>query len=241
MARSSTFESPAATGTEAGSCAAVVASDLLTLRRIAGLLEADGWSVLPCDRPDPGVRAVLACVDIGGRAPADEIRVIRHEAPDAALVLVTPPALGSDIRRALRAGADGVVFDAQLDVTLAPAVQAACAGMAVVPREARNHLEKPVLSHREKQILNLVVTGLTNRQIASRLFLAESTVKTHLTTAFGKLGVRSRSEATAVLLDPDEPLLAGFVSEDDQAEPPLLGYQTSFDAVLTEAQTVERG
>jgi len=92
--------------------------------------------------------------------------------------------------------------------------------MAVVPREAREHVEKPVLSLREKQILNLVVSGLTNRQIAERLYLAESTVKTHLTAAFGKLGVRSRSEAAAALLDPEEPLLAGLL-DDLEPEPAL--------------------
>jgi DNA-binding NarL/FixJ family response regulator len=236
MARSSTFGSPAATGTDAEPLAAVLAGDSLSLRRIAGLLEHEGWSVLPCQRPYPSARAVIACVDIGGRGPGDYIRGAREDAPGSALVVVTPPALGNDIRRALRAGADAIVFDAQLDSSLAPAVHAACAGMAVVPREARNHLEKPVLSHREKQILNLVVTGLTNRQIAARLFLAESTVKTHLTTAFGKLGVRSRSEATAVLLDPEEPLLAGFVSDEE----PEIDYHAALGAVLGGREPSER-
>ena len=59
------------------------------------------------------------------------------------------------------------------------------------------------LTTREKQILMLVVTGLTNSQIAAELFLAESTVKGHLSSAFSKLGVSSRSEAAAVILDPE--------------------------------------
>ena len=161
---------------------------------------------------------MLLCLDLGGPSPCDDIRAVRDDAPDSALVVVSPPARGNDIRRALRAGAHGVVFDAQLDATLSVAVDAAWAGMAVVPREARHHVERPVLSLREKQILNLVVTGLTNRQIAERLYLAESTVKTHLTAAFGKLGVRSRSEAAAVLVDPDEPFLAGLLLGRDAAE-----------------------
>ena len=52
--------------------------------------------------------------------------------------------------------------------------------------------------------MGLVVLGYTNRQIADALFLAESTVKTHLSSAFGKLDARSRSEAAAVILDPEE-------------------------------------
>jgi DNA-binding NarL/FixJ family response regulator len=61
-----------------------------------------------------------------------------------------------------------------------------------------------VLSHREREILELVATGLTNRQIADRLFVAESTVKSHLSSSLHKLDVRSRAEAAALLLDPEE-------------------------------------
>ena len=52
--------------------------------------------------------------------------------------------------------------------------------------------------------------GLTNREIADRLFLAESTVKTHVGSIFGKLGVKSRSEAAALVLDPDAKLGVGL-------------------------------
>ena len=55
---------------------------------------------------------------------------------------------------------------------------------------------------REKQILGLVVMGMTNAQIASKLFLAESTVKSHLSSSFTKLGVASRNEAVGLILDP---------------------------------------
>ena len=59
------------------------------------------------------------------------------------------------------------------------------------------------LSYREKQILGLVVLGFTNREIADKLFLAESTVKTHLSSSFAKLDAHSRSEAAARILDPE--------------------------------------
>jgi DNA-binding NarL/FixJ family response regulator len=62
----------------------------------------------------------------------------------------------------------------------------------------------PALSQREKEILALVAAGLTNGQIATRLYLAESTVKTHLSSAFRRLGVRSRREAAALVLSSDD-------------------------------------
>ena len=94
------------------------------------------------------------------------------------------------------------------DRSLAPAVHAVLAGLVCAPRGARRVLAKPTFSHREKEVLALLVAGLTNREIAGRLFLAESTVKSHLVTAFSKLGVRSRKDAVALLLDPAEGLAA---------------------------------
>jgi predicted transcriptional regulator len=52
--------------------------------------------------------------------------------------------------------------------------------------------------------MRLVVAGCTNRQIARELYVAESTVKTHLSSALRKLDVRSRAEAAALILDPEE-------------------------------------
>jgi DNA-binding CsgD family transcriptional regulator len=59
--------------------------------------------------------------------------------------------------------------------------------------------EPPLVSHREREILALAVTGLTNRQIAARLHVTQSTVKTHLSWAFGRLGVHSRGGACCCL------------------------------------------
>ncbi len=125
------------------------------------------------------------------------------------------------MRRALSAGATGVVLSSELDSALAPCIQAVLAGQVCVPREHSRQIEPPVLSSREKQILGLVVMGYMNGQIAERLFLAESTVKSHLSSAFGKLGVRSRNEAVNLILDPERGLGMGIlalVGEDKAAD-----------------------
>ena len=79
-----------------------------------------------------------------------------------------------------------------------------------------------MLSAREKQILGLVVMGLMNSEIAARLFLAESTVKSHLSSAFRKLGVRSRTEASELILDPERGLGTGILAISEENDAPEL-------------------
>ena len=107
------------------------------------------------------------------------------------------------MRRALELGVDGIVLKDDAEEALAAVVAAVCAGQVSVPSGTRGAVRARALTTREKQILVLVVRGLTNAQIAAELFLAESTVKSHLSSAFSKLGVSSRNEAVAVILDPE--------------------------------------
>lgn len=116
-----------------------------------------------------------------------------------------------EVRMALMAGAAGVVLSDDIDSTLDPCLQAVQAGQVCVPRAHWRQIEPRALSAREKQILGLVVMGYMNSEIAERLFLAESTVKSHLSSAFGKLGVRSRNEAANLILDPERGLGMGIL------------------------------
>jgi hypothetical protein len=69
----------------------------------------------------------------------------------------------------------------------------------------------------------LVAMGLTNADIARRLHVVETTVKTHVATSLRKLGVRSRSEAAQLVLNPDERAGAGIAALDrSRADPPSL-------------------
>jgi DNA-binding NarL/FixJ family response regulator len=115
------------------------------------------------------------------------------------------------VRTALTAGAAGVVVWTDLPSALGPSVHAVQSGQICVPRAHRRQIEPPALSAREKQILGLVVMGYMNGQIAQQLFLAESTVKSHLSSAFGKLGVHSRNEAVRLILDPERGLGTGIL------------------------------
>jgi DNA-binding NarL/FixJ family response regulator len=73
-------------------------------------------------------------------------------------------------------------------------------------------LESENLSMREKQVLGMLVMGFTNAEIAAKMFLAESTVKSHLSSAYTKLGVRSRKDAASMILDPVAGLGPGILT-----------------------------
>jgi DNA-binding CsgD family transcriptional regulator len=126
-------------------------------------------------------------------------------------VAVVPAADGNEARRALAAGAAGIVFTEDL-AALAATVAAVAAGQLAIPSALRTSVTKPALTTREKQILALVVIGFSNREIADQLVVAESTVKSHLFSAFRRLGVRTRKEATALILDGQQGVGRGILT-----------------------------
>ena len=181
-----------------------------TQQRIATILEEHGPAAAPLviEAPeDLGGReihreaiVILVC-DVDRPREMAMLRRLRRELREPAIVAVSPTATGTGVRRALDAGADAIVFEPSLESTLAVTVSAVGSGQSVVPRKMRASVERPAFSHRERQVLGFVSEGLTNAQIADKLFLSESTIKSHLSSAFAKFGVRSRREAAALFIE----------------------------------------
>jgi DNA-binding NarL/FixJ family response regulator len=184
-------------------------------RRLASLLRASGISTA---KGEDGAGILVLGFDSFGRAERDSVTGHRREAPEAPLVVVVATAGPRTARDALAAGADALVLEGRARDTLAPAARAALSEQVALPREFRDGFGRPALSRREKQVLGLVVMGFGNAEIAAKLHVAESTVKTHLTACFVKLGVRTRSEATALILDPDGGVGLGILSLTDAGE-----------------------
>jgi DNA-binding CsgD family transcriptional regulator len=111
----------------------------------------------------------------------------------------------------LDAGASGLVLAGAPRDALVHALRALDAGFIVIPEAARQAVRNPVLTVRQQQIMGLLVLGLSNAEIADRLFLTESTVKTHLRALFVKLEVHSRKEAIDIMLDPSSPVAKGVL------------------------------
>jgi DNA-binding NarL/FixJ family response regulator len=200
-----------------------------TRRRIATVLEDASAEIalLLVDDPaelielelDSTAIVVLVC-DVDRPREMAALRRLHRELPEPAVIAVSPTATGTGVRRALDAGADAIVFEPLLESTLAVAVSAVESGQSVVPRSMRASVERPTFSHRERQVLTYVSQGLTNAQIADELFLSESTIKSHLSSAFAKFGVRSRREAAALFLELEQTTRVGLPGAAHELIPP---------------------
>ena len=205
---------------------AAVADDELAVRRMESVLASGGMSVetrrAPLEERNRDVAAHPdALVVAFGRGITErdqQMRRLRKRLPDTHLIAVVPEDSRRGVRRALEAGADGVVFETEIEAALTCTVRAVLAGQTAVPAAGRHEVDRPTLSSREKQILGMVVMGMSNKAIAARLFLAESTVKCHLSSAFSKLGVRSRNEAADLILHSGAGLLTPAAPADATTE-----------------------
>jgi DNA-binding NarL/FixJ family response regulator len=219
MTAASVSRGTGAAGRRSQRSVAVVCRDDVGRRRVASTLERSGLRVAAhtpsAAALEVGVDeldAIVVVLDGLREEKRETFAELRACFPAAPALATAAEATPREIRDALAAGADGFVLDAQLDEALAPTIEAACSGQLVVPRELRSQIARPALSAREKQVLGMVVIGFTNGEIAAKLYLAESTVKSHLSSIFGKLGVRSRSEAAELVLDPEHGFGTGILA-----------------------------
>jgi DNA-binding NarL/FixJ family response regulator len=199
-----------------GSYALAVISDDETLaERAMEALDREGLEVrLLATGADTDVledldrRATLVIL----RCPRDRRsldRSLRHAerwAAGAIVVVVVGHADHVDLGLTLGNGADALVRDDDLHEALGPAVRAAASGQFSAPAALLRFTRPAALSIRERQVLALALEGLSNGEIAERLYLAPSTVKSHISAAFRRLGVHSRREAMALIFASDDAL-----------------------------------
>ncbi|MER6916140.1 response regulator transcription factor [Streptomyces sp. NPDC000594] len=158
---------------------------------------------------DPDVVLMDLRMPAGGGVQA--IAELTRRGARAKVLVLTTYDTDSDTIPAIEAGATGYLLkDAPRD-ELFTAVRAAADGRTVLSPAVASRLvhavrnpvgpAADVLSAREREVLELVAKGTSNREIARELFISEATVKTHLTHVYGKLGVRDRAAAVAVGYD----------------------------------------
>jgi len=140
---------------------------------------------------------------------ATATRLIRHQYPQVQVVVLTSFTEEQMVQHALQAGAIAYLLKDVSADELARAIRAAHAGRSTLSPQAAQALvhaanQPPApgydLTERERVVLALMVEGLNNTQIAARLVVSPSTIKTHVSNILSKLGVASRSEAVALAL-----------------------------------------
>ena len=129
---------------------------------------------------------------------------IRADYPHARMIALTTYGGDEDIRRALAAGVQAYLTKDVLHDELLKAIRAVHAGQTYLPAAVAAALAaqmpRPDLSAREVQVLELIVRGLANKQIAYSLSIAEHTVKNHVKNILSKLGVQDRTQAATAAI-----------------------------------------
>jgi DNA-binding NarL/FixJ family response regulator len=177
---------------------------------------AEAATLAETHRPD------IALVDLS--MPGNGLTAVQRiceAAPETRVIVLTVSEADDDVIAALRAGAKGYVLKGVGSAALAEVLRGVANGESYVSptlaarlltemrlRETRSQApDDPLsqLSQREEEILRLVATGLSNKEVARRVQLQEKTVKHHMTRILNKLQVRNRTEAAILLRSADPP------------------------------------
>jgi DNA-binding NarL/FixJ family response regulator len=134
----------------------------------------------------------------------DVAAAIRKQNPEARILMLSALSGDEDIHKALEAGVAGYVLKDATEEKLVPAIRAVAAGQRWIPEDVAKRLWSrrlfQDLTSRELQVLNELIKGMANKQIAEAMNISENTVKGFLKNILAKLHVADRTEAVAVAI-----------------------------------------
>jgi len=175
--------------------------------KLVGEAESGESAVQLCVKLQPDV--VLMDMVMQSMDGAAATRLIRKQCPSAQVIALTSFKDEILVKSALQTGAISYLLKGVSASEPAQAIRAAHAGRPTISAEATEALIQaasqdvvlgPDLTEREHEVLLLMVEGLNNTQIANRLTVSPSTIKSHVSSILAKLGVTSRTEAVALAL-----------------------------------------
>ncbi|MDU8923467.1 two-component system response regulator NarL [Pasteurellaceae bacterium LIM206] len=152
---------------------------------------------------------IVLDLNMKGLSGLDTLKVMRQEGIDARIVILTVSDAKSDIYSLIDAGADGYLLKDTEPDTLLSQIKKIAQGEVILSDSIKGLLlerhpaHEPIhaLTDRELDVLQLIATGLSNKQIAAKLFISEETVKVHIRNLLRKLNVHSRVAATVLYLE----------------------------------------
>ncbi|HWL16340.1 MAG TPA: response regulator transcription factor [Opitutus sp.] len=142
---------------------------------------------------------VLMDLRMPGMGGVEAILAIRKKFPNARVIVLSTYDLDEDIHRAMQSGAQSYLLKDMPIEEIASTIRSVHAGDALLPRPVAERLtersQREQLTERERDVLESLIKGRSNKEIASSLCISEDTVKSHLKTLFAKLRVRDRTGA----------------------------------------------
>jgi NarL family two-component system response regulator LiaR len=138
----------------------------------------------------------------------ERVRILGADPNNGAIVVFSFSDRPAAVSLALRAGAQGFISKAAPRQRIIESIKAVARGDRVVSTQRTQHAQiddalrwpgrEMGLTERESEILSLLPTGLSNRELGRQLYVSENTIKTHLRSLYAKLGVRNRAQAAAL-------------------------------------------
>lgn len=193
----------------------IVDDDIFVSGALTTILEASGKVTVAASGTDGKEAAelykihqpdvLLTDIRMKEKSGLDASAEILEEFPDAKILLLTTFSDDEYIVKALKLGAKGYLLK-QDYASILPALEAVCSGQTVFGTEIMSripelihsgssfHYEDYDISRRELEIIRLIADGLSNKEIASQLFLSEGTVRNYLSSILDKLQLRDRTQ-----------------------------------------------
>ena len=193
----------------------IVDDDIFVSGALTTILEASGKVTVAASGTDGKEAAelykihqpdvLLMYIRMKEKSGLDASAEILEEFPDAKILLLTTFSDDEYIVKALKLGAKGYLLK-QDYASILPALEAVCSGQTVFGTEIMSripelihsgssfHYEDYDISRRELEIIRLIADGLSNKEIASQLFLSEGTVRNYLSSILDKLQLRDRTQ-----------------------------------------------
>ncbi len=138
------------------------------------------------------------------RSGVEVIQTIRRHNPYARFIVLTTFDGDEDIYRALQAGARAYLLKGMTAEVLVTTIRQVHAGKSCIPSVIAQKLAERMgaeeLTHREQDVLEQIVRGKSNKEIGVELEIGEATVKTHINSLLGKLGVSDRTQAATAAI-----------------------------------------
>jgi DNA-binding NarL/FixJ family response regulator len=155
----------------------------------------EGFALFKQTSPD----VTLMSLRLKESCAIDDVKRFIDFAPKAKIIIVASQAGDGEISKALKEGALGYILKDISAVELVKAIEIVATGKRFIPSEIakalNEHLGQEILTKSEQTILQMIVGGMTNKEIAFALDISENTVKTHNKNLYEKLNVSDRTSA----------------------------------------------